>query len=127
MNLKVKIFFLISMGLCACQNNFVKKMDTKPITHYSEIVENDGEKVSVKGIFYAREIKRAFSTNHLLLEDKTKVILSGKQNILTEQLNGKNLVIEGIIYLKSIPEEYGIIGRSSDPYLLDITNVSVED
>jgi hypothetical protein len=95
----------------------------------ADLERHEGALVRVQGTFRF-PTEPAFARNKLILDDGTTVILARPQDAkLTESLReanqGKRMTIRGLIFIKAIPEKYKIIGRTPDPYLLDIEAVDV--
>ena len=57
---------------------------------------------------------------HLVLGDDTRVVLYDDER-LAGRANGAHLIVRGRIFVKTIPERFRIIERSSDPYLLELS------
>jgi hypothetical protein len=88
---------------------------------------HEGELVEIVGT-YVFPRKKAFAHNKLSLSDGTMVIVTspddgGMRAQLSSENDGKRLTVRGRIYVKDIPEKYGIIGRTPDPYLMDVIAV----
>lgn len=56
----------------------------------------------------------------LLLADGTSVVLHAKHERLTSDRDRQRLTVRGIVYTKIIPDQYGIIQRTSDPYCVEL-------
>lgn len=87
--------------------------------------DNEGELLYYEGIFKCMEEKEAFSTHQLLLSDGTAIILNlgsfvDSNEVFTKAMNKKCIRIQGRIYIGTIPEEYKIIARTTNPYMVDI-------
>lgn len=95
----------------------------------ADLERHEGARVRVQGTFRF-PTEPAFARNKLILDDGTTVILARPQDAklaesLREANQGKRMTIRGLIFIKAIPEKYKIIGRTPDPYLLDIEAVDV--
>jgi hypothetical protein len=92
--------------------------------------QNEGRLVRVQGT-YRFPIEKAFARNKLTLDDGTTVVLSRPTDEtmaarLVESNQGVRMTIRGLIFSEHIPDKYGIIGRTPDPYLLDLDAVEVD-
>jgi hypothetical protein len=94
------------------------------VQHRSDAEKFDTQQVTVSGIFGMSPGTHSYP--QLLLKDRSAVVLVFNGAIkrpspeTLERYKGKTILAEGVIYVKHIPEKYGIIGRVSAPYLLDI-------
>jgi hypothetical protein len=59
----------------------------------------------------------------LVLADQTSVVLHAKHAGLTKDRDGQPMTIRGVVYTKLIPDQYGIIQRTSDPYCVELYDV----
>jgi hypothetical protein len=82
-----------------------------------ELRTRDGERVIVEGTVVCSPEVPLLGCR-LLLDDGTWVMAR-----LRDALDGKRVRVAGRIFTGAIPDEYGIIARTSDPYLLEITDV----
>jgi hypothetical protein len=91
--------------------------------------QHEGELVQAEGTFVFPK-EQAFARNKLSLSDGTTIILpQAKDDAVrarfTADNDGKKMKIVGRIYTKEIPEKYRIIGRTPDPYLVDIESAEL--
>lgn len=88
--------------------------------------ENEGRLVDVEGV-YVFPTSRALAANRLALRDGTTVVLVPPKNELrrrfVQENDGVAMVIRGRIFTGLIPERYRIIGRTAEPYLLDLEKI----
>ncbi len=84
---------------------------------------HEGEVIDIEGV-YAFPRERAFAVHRLLLYDGTTIILAppkgSLRDLFIEENDGASLLVRGRIFCKQIPPKYRIIGRTPDPYLLDL-------
>jgi len=102
------------------------------ITTYKKLQKQDGEVVCIQGVFSSRKEKKAFSTNRLILEDGTEIVLPPKiseklPNLFKNEYDEKRMLICGNVFIREIPKKYNIIGRKSHPYLLDLSFIELND
>mgnify|MGYP001055285795 CR=1 FL=1 len=87
------------------------------------IEDNEGKVVQLVGS-YEFPKQKAFAQNKLILGDGTKVIVGGpREGNFVAANDGAEMRITGRVFTKDIPEKYQIIGRNSDPRVLEITEV----
>jgi hypothetical protein len=88
--------------------------------------QHEGELIDVEGT-YVFPKQKAFAVNRLALKDGTTIILSPPENELRDHFASENdntrLLIRGRIFTGPIPDKYRIIGRTPEPYLLDIEKI----
>ena len=99
-------------------------------TSRAHLEQNEGRLVRAQGTFQF-PTEKAFARNKLLLDDGTTIVLSRPKDEtiaarLVESNQGMRMTIRGLIFTKQIPDKYEIIGRTPDPYLLDIEAVEVD-
>lgn len=99
-------------------------------TDLSGLTAHDGQVVLVGGTFVFPK-EKAFARNKLSLSDGTVLILAQPADRsvrarLTSANDGKRMSIRGRVFTGAIPQEYRIIGRTPDPYLVDIVDVDVD-
>lgn len=105
------------------------------MTKYDSAIHNslsslrplEGQKVVVRGNFrFAGNL--TFANSKLVLADGAVVALPTplESQLLQERDNGKVVTVEGLIFFDVIPERYGIVARSPDPYVLDYKVLFVE-
>ena len=92
-----------------------------------DLVQHEGTLVQVEGTFRF-PTEKAFARNTLMLDDGTIVVLPRPSSgigaaELVEANTGSRLVVRGLIYVNEIPAKYKIIGRTRDPYLVELTAV----
>lgn len=84
---------------------------------------HEGRVIDVQGA-YLFPRRRAFAVSKLVLEDDTTIVLSPPDTALRDHFKSDNdgvtLRIRGRVFTGPIPESYQIIGRTAEPYLLDI-------
>jgi hypothetical protein len=97
-------------------------------TTLSCLQHHEAEVVRAEGVFRTPK-QRAFGVNELVLEDGTRIKLppEREQASLSAANDGKRMQVRGRIFTGMIPEKYGIIGRSPDPYLVEVDRVEVGD
>ena len=93
----------------------------------ADLVRHEGTLIQVEGTFRF-PTEPAFARNTLVLDDKTVVVLPRPSSgvgatELLEANNGARLAIRGLVYLDVIPAKYHIIGRTADPYLVELVKV----
>ena len=97
-----------------------------PCTARPCLERHEGEVIDVEGA-YLFPRQRAFAVNKLVLEDGTAIVLSPPDTALRDRFNSDNdgvtMRIRGRIFTGPIPDAYQIIGRTAEPYLLDIENI----
>ena len=103
---------------------------TAPLcTSLAELAKHEGTPVRVRGTFRF-PTEKAFARNKLLLDDGTIVILSRPVDlavaaVLAKSNQGARMIVRGVAYAKEIPARYRIIGRTPDPYLVDIETIDI--
>lgn len=93
----------------------------------ADLVKYEGTPVQVEGTFRF-PTEKAFARNTLVLDDGTIVVLPRPSSgigaaELVEANTGSRLVVRGLVYVNEIPAKYKIIGRTRDPYLVELTAV----
>jgi hypothetical protein len=95
----------------------------------AELAQHEGRPLRVEGTFRF-PTEQAFARNKLVLDDGTEVILprpssgpGAAEFVLAN--SGARLAAFGVVYLKEIPAKYRIIGRTPDPYLVELTAVEL--
>lgn len=93
---------------------------------------NEGNVVEVEGTFaFPRDPRRKGQHLYRLsLTDGTSLVLPAPpagefRRRLSRDNDGKQLTVRGRIYTKTIPEQYGIIERTADPYCVELFDVKV--
>lgn len=95
----------------------------------AELAQHEGQPIRVEGTFRF-PIEQAFARNKLVLDDGTEVILPrpssgpGAAELVLAN-SGARLAALGVVYIKDIPAKYKIIGRTPDPYLVELTAVEL--
>lgn len=89
----------------------------------------EGQAVRLRGTFRF-PTEKAFARNKLELDDGTIVILSRPADaavaaVLVEANQGARVTVGGVIYTGQIPDRYKIIGRTPDPYLVDVASAEL--
>lgn len=92
-----------------------------------DLVQHEGTPVQIEGTFRF-PTEKAFARNTLVLDDGTIVVLPRPSTgigaaELVETNTGSRLVVRGLVYVNEIPAKYKIIGRTRDPYLVELTAV----
>jgi hypothetical protein len=92
-----------------------------------DLRKHEGAPVQVEGTFRF-PTEKAFARNTLILDDGTTVVLPRPSTgvgtaELVEANSGARLAVRGLIYIGDIPAKYNIIGRTRDPYLVELTAV----
>lgn len=87
---------------------------------------HEGQVIDVEGAYLFPK-QRAFAVNKLVLKDETTIVLSPPDNTLRDHFKRENdgvtMRIRGRIFTGPIPEQYGIIGRTAEPHLLDLETI----
>jgi hypothetical protein len=93
---------------------------------------NEGDVIDIAGTFvFPPDRKRKGQHRYTLsLVDGTKVILPNPKDDATRaQLSrandGKRVTVRGRIYTRNIPDRYGIIARTADPYVVELFAVTI--
>jgi hypothetical protein len=94
-----------------------------------DLVKHEGTPVQVVGTFRF-PTEKAFAQNKLILDDGTIVVLPRPSSgvgaaELIEANNGARMAVRGVVYVGEIPARYKIIGRTSDPHLVELTAVEL--
>lgn len=123
--IKYKIVFIIVIFSFINCNNTLKKSSGINKVDLEYLEKNEGKLLYFIGKFKCKEQYTAFSTNQLILNDGTKIILSlnaynDKNNVFVKDNNNRYLKILGKIYIDEIPEQYNIISRTHFPYMVAI-------
>lgn len=100
--------------------------DDLPCRTLSCLERHEGEMIDVEGSYvFPKQV--AFAVNRLSLQDGTLITLSPPANELREHFKSENdgvrMLIRGRVFTGPIPDEYKIIGRTPDPYLLDLEKI----
>jgi hypothetical protein len=103
---------------------------SQPCTDMPCLLRHDEQVILAEGTFVFPK-EKAFARNKLSLSDGTIIILSPPSDEavraqLSRENDGKYMTICGRIFTKQIPEKYGIISRTPDPYLVDIADISTD-
>jgi hypothetical protein len=84
---------------------------------------HESQVIDIEGV-YVFPHEQAFAVHRLLLYDGTTIILAPPQgslrDLFVEANDGASLLVRGRIFCKQIPPRYRIIGRTPEPYLLDL-------
>lgn len=94
------------------------------------LIEHNGNVVWVEGS-YIHPKSKSIEPHRLLLSDGTTVVLTKVQsesvlkNLKPENSNAV-LRVMGRIFTDKIPDLYGIIARTAEPYLLDIQEIKAQ-
>jgi hypothetical protein len=87
---------------------------------------HEGELIEVEGT-YVFPRQKAFAVSRLALKDGTTIVLSPPKNELRDlfasENDGVTMLLRGRIFTGPIPERYRIIGRTPEPYLLEIERI----
>lgn len=88
---------------------------------------NEGKVIDLEGTFaFPPDPKRKGRNQYkLALADGTEVVLK-RDDRLTPALHGKRIVVRGKVYANpgNIPDEYGIIQATPNPYLVELYAVT---
>lgn len=89
------------------------------------IEANEGKVIDLAGTFMfpADPKRKGKHLYRLLLADGTSVVLHARHEQLTADRDRQQLTVRGIVYTKVIPDRYGIIQRTSDPYCVELLTV----
>lgn len=95
----------------------------------SDLVKHEGTLVQIEGTFRF-PTEQAFARNTLILDDGTTVVLPRPATgvgaaELVEANTGARLAVRGLVYVGTIPSKYEIIGRTRDPYLVELVAVEL--
>jgi hypothetical protein len=90
--------------------------------------QNEGQVIDVEGA-YVFPKQQAFAVNKLALKDGTTIVLSPPKNELrlhfADANDGRTMRIRGLIFTGLIPEQYGVIGRTAEPHLLELERIDL--
>lgn len=87
--------------------------------------EHEGQTVVLHGT-YQHPQQKAFAVAELKLEDGTIVVLrTPREGVFTQANHQAPMQVPGRIFTGPIPDSYGIFGRRSDPYLVDVDATAV--
>lgn len=99
-----------------------------PCTTLQCLQQHEGQIVDLEGL-YVFPKQLAFAVSKLELADGTTIVLSPPKNDLRDHLVAENdgvaMRIRGRIFTGQIPEKYRIIGRTTEPYLLDLAAIEI--
>lgn len=104
--------------------------DALPIARMrDDLVKYEGARVQVVGTFRF-PTEKAFAQNKLILDDGTVVVLPRPSSgvgaaELVEANTGLRMAVRGVVYVGEIPAKYKIIGRTSDPHLVELAAVEL--
>lgn len=95
----------------------------------ADLKAHQGVPVRIEGTFRF-PTEKAFARNKLALDDGTTVILPRPETgpgaaELTAANTGKRMAVHGVVYVEVIPDRYQIIGRTPDPYLVELAGVEL--
>jgi hypothetical protein len=98
-------------------------------TTIADLRRDEGKPVEVTGAFRF-PTEKAFARNELELADGTKVVITppyddATKAVLVEANQGARLRVRGTVYIEVIPDKYEIIGRTADPYMVDVTGAEL--
>lgn len=87
---------------------------------------HDGQTIDVTGTLTAPR-RKVMDHYRVVLADGTAVIIGQgpARGQLSPETDGKRVVVRGRIFTGDIPASYDIIGRSAEPYLLDVAALTV--
>src|SRR5262245_9314128 len=90
--------------------------------------ENEGQVIEIEGTYFFPK-QPAFAVSRLALADGTTVVLSPppegeRRRHFTAASDGKRMRIRGRIFTGVIPDRYKIIGRTSEPYLVELEAIT---
>lgn len=92
----------------------------------AELARHEGKPLRVEGTFRF-PAAQAFARLTLVLDDGTVVILPPPDEAgpgakaLADVNDGRRMVISGVVYLDQIPAQYGVVSRTPDPYLFELS------
>lgn len=107
-----------------------------PLTAKSraDLAQHQGKPLRVEGTFRF-PTEQAFARLKLVLDDGTEVILPPPPDDsrgdepgaaeLVDVNSGRRMAISGVVYVDKIPEQYGIVSRTPDPYLFELSAVEL--
>lgn len=91
---------------------------------------NEGEVIDIAGTFVSPpdRTRKGQHRYTLALADGTKVILPNPKDdatraTLSPASDGKRVTVRGRIYTRNIPDRYGIIASTADPYVVEMFTV----
>jgi hypothetical protein len=89
------------------------------------ITANEGKVIDLDGTFAfpTDPTRKGKHLYRLVLADGTSVVLHAKHEKLEKQRDGQPMTVRGVVYTDAIPERYGIIARTSDPYCVEVYDV----
>jgi hypothetical protein len=119
------------LGLAGCAGTSTPKPPPPAAmttcTDLACIRANEGKVIDLEGTFaFPPDAKRKGTAQYkLALADGTVVVLK-RDARLTPALDGKSLVVRGKVYAspQRIPDEYGIIQSTANPYLVELYDVT---
>lgn len=92
----------------------------------AELARHEGKPLRVEGTFRF-PAAQAFARLTLVLDDGTAVILPPPDEAgpgakaLVDANDGRRMAISGVVYLDQIPAQYGVVSRTPDPYLFELS------
>jgi hypothetical protein len=92
--------------------------------------QHEGQLIDIQGR-YEFPKQQAFAVNRLRLEDGTTIVLppapEGGGGPFASPNDGKPMRLRGRIFTGPIPAKYHIIGRTPEPYLVDLEQVTMTE
>ena len=118
------LFFVFTLFLMGCSSLKVESKNPNKM-NLEYVKGHEGELCYFIGKFKSQIPYKAFSVDELKLRDGTRIILSGSSyndvdSVFIRKNNNKRIKVLGIIYIDKIPDKYGIIARTSAPYMVEI-------
>ena len=108
------------------QGEMPSEIKASPICSNRDCIkDHDGKRLIIQGVFSPKKRKEQLSQDKIVLGDTSVVVLvlSGEQRKKLEARAGQAVEIEGIVYCANIPEKYRIIGRTGDPYMVEVIKI----
>jgi hypothetical protein len=97
---------------------------TASCTDLACLSAHEGEVIELAGTLSLPDDpkRKGHHLHHLVLADGTRVVLD-EPAPLAGLADGAQIKLHGRIFVKTIPERYGIIERTAEPYLLELALV----
>lgn len=105
------------------------KNGTNICNTYNCLEKHDGEIIWVEGR-YRHPPPKSIEPKRIKLDEDTLVVLSKLDDEAANKLNNTNdgeiMQVKGRIFTGKIPDEYGVIARTPEPYLIDIREIQIQ-
>jgi hypothetical protein len=123
---------MVAIGCSAEERRVAKPVAAAACRDLRCLEAYEGQLVDVEGQFAFPRNPELKGQHHymLALADATRVVLPRPRDEallmkLSHANDGERLIVRGRIFVRDIPERYGIVERTSAPYLLDVADVFV--